>query len=92
MAGMICRQPNGRLCRFSTVVGCITHYNMTDSDYRRNITKTVKSAEDAQDTIDNYIKPFDWLNDYFVPNNMSREEHDALIKLMSETPTECSIT
>lgn len=33
MAGFVVRQPNGLLCRFSTVVDCPTNYNMTDEDY-----------------------------------------------------------
>lgn len=33
MGAFICRQPNGLLCRFSTVVDCITHYNMTEDEY-----------------------------------------------------------
>ncbi|MCC2256174.1 hypothetical protein LKD70_17470 [Ruminococcus sp. CLA-AA-H200] len=33
MGGMICRQPNGLLCRHSTITDCITDYNMTEQDY-----------------------------------------------------------
>ena len=33
MGSFICRQPNGLLCRFSTVVDTVTHYNMTDEEY-----------------------------------------------------------
>lgn len=29
----ISRQPNGLLCRFSTVTDTITDYNMTDEEY-----------------------------------------------------------
>lgn len=33
MGAFIARQPNGLLCRFSTVVDCITDYNMTEEEY-----------------------------------------------------------
>ena len=33
MGSFIARQPNGLLCRFSTVVDCVTHWNMTDEQY-----------------------------------------------------------
>ena len=33
MGAFIARQPNGMLCRFSSVVDCITDYNMTEDEY-----------------------------------------------------------
>ncbi len=33
MGAFIARQPNGLLCRFSTVVDTVTHYNMTEEEY-----------------------------------------------------------
>lgn len=33
MGAFIARQPNGLLCRFSSVVDCITDYNMTEDEY-----------------------------------------------------------
>ena len=30
MGAFICKQPNGKYCRFSTVVDSITDYNMTE--------------------------------------------------------------
>lgn len=33
MGAFIARQPNGLLCRWSSVVDNITHYNMSDEDY-----------------------------------------------------------
>lgn len=32
MGAFVARQPNGLLCRFSTVTDCITNYNMTEED------------------------------------------------------------
>lgn len=33
MGAFIARQPNGLLCRFSSVVDCVTDYNMTEEEY-----------------------------------------------------------
>ncbi len=51
MAGFIARQPNGLLCRHSTVTDCLTDYNMTEEDYI-NMCKE-KAEEEAKDIIKN---------------------------------------
>lgn len=84
MAGFISKQPNGLYCRFSTIVDTITHYNLTKEDYLNNITGTVPNKEIGEDVLNNYIKPFSEVVDRFIPNNMSQEEFDNLVKIMSE--------
>ena len=86
MAGFIAKQPNGLYCRFSTVVDCPTHYNMTEEEYLNNVTGTVKNREEGKAVIKNYLKPFDEVKERFVDNNMSKEEFDKLLKEMSEPP------
>ena len=56
MGAFIARQPNGLLCRFSTIVDCITHYNMTEEEYIE--MEAEKSREEARDVINNYLKPY----------------------------------
>ncbi len=87
MAGFVVRQPNGLLCRFSTVVDCPTNYNMTDEDYIELCKE--KAAAEARDVLENYIKPFSWLEDYFYPNNMSEEEFKEILKEMERPAAEC---
>lgn len=73
MGSFICRQPNGLLCRFSTVVDCVTDYNMTEEDYiemRANCGR-----EEAKDIIKNHLIPFEMVNNYFVPNNITTAHH-----------------
>lgn len=84
MAGFIAKQPNGLYCRFSTVVDCPTHYNMTKEDYLNNVTGTVSNKEVGEDVLNNHLKPFSEVIDRFVPNNMTQEEFDKLIRTMSE--------
>lgn len=33
MGVMYCKQPNGKICRFSSIVDCITHWDMTDEGF-----------------------------------------------------------
>lgn len=82
MGSFICRQPNGLLCRFSTVVDTVTHHNMTDEEYIH--LKMEQAREEAEDVIKNHLKPFEWIDEYFVDNNMTEEEFDQIKAEMSE--------
>lgn len=88
MGAFIARQPNGLLCRFSTVVDTVTHYNMTFDDYVVDVQmgKYGRNRDDAEreakETIENYIKPFQDVIDRFVPNNQTDEEFRSLLKEM----------
>ena len=76
MGSFICRQPNGLLCRFSTVVDTVTDYNMTDEEYVE--MKAEQAREEARDVLKNYMRPFEWVDDYFYPNNMTEEEFNHI--------------
>ena len=80
MGAFICRQPNGKLCRFSTVVDSITHYNMTDEEYIE--MKAEQAREDARFTLEHCVKPYAWIDEYFVPGEMTQEEFDKIKKEM----------
>ena len=76
---MIAQQPNGKYCRFSSVIDTLTHINMTAEDYIFNITGTVKNREDGVDTLTNHLYQFSEVVDSFVPNNMSTERFNELV-------------
>lgn len=84
MGGFIAKQPNGKYCRFSTVVDCFTHINMTFEDYVRVIMERGKqewkAREEAEDILKNYIFPFDEVIDRFVPNNMTSKEFNKCLE------------
>lgn len=80
MGAFIARQPNGLLCRFSTVVDTVTHYNMTEEDYIEMCAE--KAREEARDVINNYLKPFELVKDYFRPNNMTEREFEEILNEM----------
>jgi hypothetical protein len=84
MGAFIVQQPNGLYCRFSTVVDCPTDWNMTAEDYRE--LKAENARREADFTIEHYLRPFEWLREYFYPNNMTEEEFEECLKAMSEEP------
>lgn len=90
MAGFIARQPNGLLCRHSTIVDCITDYNMTEEDYIELCAE--KARQEAKEVIENYIRPFDTVMKYFHPNNMTQDEFEKILKEMQLPKEQCKHT
>ena len=82
MGAFIARQPNGLLCRFSSVVDCITDYNMTEEEYIEMCAE--KARKEARDVPDHYMQPFELVDKRFYPNNMTVEEHKRIMKEMEK--------
>lgn len=81
MGAFIARQPNGLLCRFSTIVDTVTDYNMTEEEYIELCAE--KAREEARKTIERHLRPFNWVKEYFTPNNMTEDEFNRILKEMS---------
>lgn len=86
MGAFISRQPNGLLCRFSTVVDTVTHYNMTEEEYIELCAE--RAREEARWVLKNKTRPYEWVKSNFVPNNMTQKEFDAICEQMESKPTE----
>lgn len=86
MGAFLARQPNGKLCRFSTTVDTVTDFNMTDEEYIEMCVNNAakKAREDAIDTLKHYIQPFENVKEYFFPNNNTIEEFENLLKQMGD--------
>ena len=82
MGAFIAKQPNGLLCRFSSVVDCITDYNMTEEEYIEMCAE--KARKEARDVLDRYMQPFELVDKRFYPNNMTVEEHKRIMKEMEK--------
>ena len=80
MGAFIARQPNGLLCRFSSVVDTLTHYNMTEEEYIEYCAE--KAREDAKWLLEHNVKPFDLVINEFRPINASVEEFNAYLREM----------
>ena len=76
MGSYIARQPNGLICRHSTVVDCVTHWNMTEDDYIK------MRPETAHDVLSDYMQPYQNVIDDFRPKNMTNKEFKELRKIM----------
>ena len=87
MGAFICKQPNGKYCRFSTVVDTLTHYNMTEDEYIEVCcVRAVKDAiREARDILENHLRPFDEVKRYFMPNNNTVAEFNELLMEMGDT-------
>lgn len=84
MGSFIARQPNGLLCRHSSVVDCITEYNMTEEEYIEMCAE--RAREDARINLrqKSFVKPYEWVIENFLPNHMSEEEFLQIRKQMGE--------
>lgn len=89
MGAFIARQPNGLLCRFSSIVDCPTAWNMTENDYIAMCLE--RAEEEARDVLKNYIRDFQMVKDNFIPNNMSEKEFEEFLKDCSDEDTSLAI-
>jgi hypothetical protein len=80
MGAFIARQPNGLLCRFSSVVDTLTDYNMTEEEYIEYCAE--KAGEDAKWLLEHNVKPFNLVIKEFRPINASVEEFNAYLREM----------
>lgn len=90
MGAFVTRQPNGLLCRFSSIVDCPTHYNMTDEEYIEMCAE--RAREEARDVLENHLKPFEWVRDYFLDNNMTQKEFEKALQEMELPKEQCKYT
>lgn len=89
MGSFVAVQPNGRLCRFSSVVDCVTEYNMTAEDYIELCAE--RARDEARDVLKNWLQPYDKVIDKFVPNNMTQAEFNKIRKEMESPVTDDTV-
>ena len=74
MGSYIARQPNGLLCRFSSVVDAVTHYNYSEEDYIELCAE--RAREEARRNLQDlhFVKPFDRVLEDIRFYNMTYDE------------------
>ena len=83
MSAFICKQPNGKYCRFSTILETVTHINMTEDEY---IAYRVGIAmQEARDELNNHLKPFEEVKKQFYPEYDTVEDFNESLKEMGDT-------
>lgn len=87
----IARQPNGLLCRHSSVVDCVTDYNMTDEEcINLQVQRAKEQAErDTRTILEKYLQGIEEVKENFIPSNMSKKEFNKLLKDMEKPAEEC---
>ncbi len=83
MGRFVCRQPNGLLCRFSTVVDTVIAANMTEEEYIERCAE--EAREEARDVIKKHLSPFDLVKKRFLPYHNTIEEFEELLHSMGDT-------
>lgn len=78
----IARQPNGLLCRFSTIVDTVTHINMSEEDYIEMCA--VRAREEARRDLKDklFVKSFDYVLEDIRFGNMTYEAWQGCLKEM----------
>lgn len=84
MGRYIARQPNGLLCRFSTVVDCVTVYNMTEEDYIELCAEEAREEARYNLSREGFIKPYSRIVSDTLFNNTTEEQFKELRKKMGE--------
>lgn len=88
MSAFIARQPNGKLCRFSTVVDTITHYNITDEDYIEYCAELAREAAKFRlKNAEHFLLSFDEVIKQFIPREQSSESFLKMLREMGDTET-----
>lgn len=82
MGSFIARQPNGLLCRFSTTVDCITHYNMTEQDYIEYRMQCAKKDAEYDLKQPGFIRPFKQVLDETTDCAITQKEFEKLLRTM----------
>lgn len=88
----IARQPNGLLCRHSSVVDCVTDYNMTDKeciDLQAQRAKE-RAERDTRIILEKYLQGIEEVKESFIPNNMSKKNFNKILKDMEKPAEECT--
>jgi len=78
----IARQPNGLLCRFSSMVDAVTHINMSEEDYIEMCAE--RAREEAKRDLEEkrFVKSFDRVLEDTRFDNMTYDEWQGYLKEM----------
>lgn len=80
----IARQPNGLLCRFSTVVDTVTDINMTEEDYVELCAERARGEARWNLSQKNFIQSYDRVLADRTDDNITDERWRELRKQMGE--------
>ena len=82
MGAFWAKQPNGKWCRFSTIVDSVTDYNCEKEDILNCIIERTKERFERDFEHGDYNYPFDEVIERFNTNNNTLEEMIEMCKEM----------
>ena len=80
MARLVARQPNGKLCIFSTIIDTFIKWNMTDDEYVEWCAE--QAREQARSRINNGLEKFNFVISNYSPLTDSIEEFNKILTEM----------
>lgn len=80
MSAFWAKQPNGKYCRFSTVIDCITDYDCTKKDMLKIIIQKTKEKFERDFEQGCYSYPFDNVIERFMTCNMPIDKMDKICR------------
>ena len=82
MGAFYSRQPNGLICRFSTICDCPSDWNMTDEDFKRWFVEQAKESAEirAEQILKGELRPFEDVITYFGSGNMSDDDFQDFLQ------------
>lgn len=78
----VSQQPNGRYCRFSSIVDTVTNYNMTAEEYIEMCAEQARI--NARFELKHCLVPFSQVKNCFLPTNDSVEDFNDMLKAMGD--------
>ena len=91
MAEFWSKQPNGKYCRLSTCVDCVTHWNIREEQFINMVFGYTyhPRTEDEINTLrqvfkEKYLKPFSEIKERFIPANATIEDFEDVLKEMGD--------
>ena len=88
MGTFLARQPNGKICRFSSAVDTITHMNLSDTDSYLMEFLHVNTQEEVNEKLKTKLHPFSDVIANFYPISDTQEEFLECLREMGDTTTQ----
>lgn len=87
MGRFIARQPNGKLCEFSTVVDTVINWDMDELEYIELCAERARKEARRDLSDPDFIRPFSEVIESFRPNVETKKMFLAQIRWMGDNKT-----
>jgi hypothetical protein len=90
MGAFYSKQPNGKYCRFSTVVDTLTEWNLTEEEAISRMFVYINEASQEEKELckslfEKRLVPFSRIKEQFTPSSNTIEEFEEILKDIGDT-------